>query len=79
MCVTADYVVSSRKPVIARACGYARLKNNTKITLLRGWGGLLEAKTVGVDMELEDKENGDVIEERISWAGPFSVELNLSE
>lgn len=40
---TADYVVSSRKPVIARACGYARLKNNTKITLLRGWERLIRS------------------------------------
>ena len=32
LAVMADYVVSSRKSVMARACGYARLKNNTKIT-----------------------------------------------
>lgn len=30
-------------------------------------------------MELEDKENGDVIEGEDQLAGPFSVELNLSE
>ena len=63
MYATADYVVSSRKPVIARACGDGR--------------GLLEAKTVGVDMELEDKENGDVIEgeDQLGWSFFSGVKL----
>ena len=34
-CATADYADSLRKLGIARLCGYARWKNNTKITLLR--------------------------------------------
>ena len=39
--------------------------------------GLLEAKTVWGDMELEDKENGDVIEgeDQLGWSFFSGVKL----